>query len=138
MQGESRGPVEVGVAIGVGVGVGVEVEVNIEAAQLRVSQALADLGLAGRSVLVAVSGGVDSTVLAHALSRSADITKGVRMDLFVFGLLIVGLNFLGLLALGVGLLVPAPISMVAGAYVYRQLDAQTNTGAAGPAEGGTV
>jgi uncharacterized membrane protein len=64
----------------------------------------------------------------EALSRSAEITKGVRMDLFIFGLLLIGINILGALVLLVGLLISVPISMVAGAYVYRQLDAQTAAG----------
>ncbi|HZS01083.1 MAG TPA: DUF975 family protein [Chloroflexota bacterium] len=61
----------------------------------------------------------------EALGRSAELTKGVRMDLFLFGLLIIGINILGALALGIGLLVSVPVSMVAGAHVYRRLDAQT-------------
>jgi uncharacterized membrane protein len=64
----------------------------------------------------------------EALSRSAEITKGVRMDLFIFGLLLIGINILGALVLLVGLLISVPISMVAGASVYRQLDAQTAAG----------
>jgi uncharacterized membrane protein len=64
----------------------------------------------------------------EALSRSAEITKGVRMDLFIFGLLLIGINILGALVLLVGLLISVPVSMVAGAYVYRQLDAQTAAG----------
>jgi uncharacterized membrane protein len=61
----------------------------------------------------------------ESLSQSAAITKGARMDLFVFGLVLIGLNLLGAIALGVGLFVTTPISMVAVAYVYRQLAAQT-------------
>jgi uncharacterized membrane protein len=61
----------------------------------------------------------------EALSRSAEITKGARMSLFLFGLLILGINFLGLLALVIGLFVTVPISMIAWAYVFRQLERQT-------------
>ncbi|HLH21968.1 MAG TPA: hypothetical protein VK066_05570 [Chloroflexota bacterium] len=60
-----------------------------------------------------------------ALSRSAAITKGVRWNLFGLALVLVGLNLLGLLALVVGLFVTVPITIVAIAYVYRKLDAQT-------------
>ena len=87
-------------------------------------------------IIVAVVFGFYSYVIVDrgagpidALSRSAEITKGVRMDLFIFGLLILGINILGALVLLVGLFVTIPISMVAGAYVYRQLDAQTAAGA---------
>ena len=45
---------------------------DAEAVGAQVSDAVIDLGIAGRSVLVAVSGGVDSTVLAHALHSRAD------------------------------------------------------------------
>jgi uncharacterized membrane protein len=88
-------------------------------------------------IIVAIVFGLYSYVIVdrgagpiEALSRSAALTKGVRMDLFIFGLLIIGINILGALALLVGLLVTVPISMIAGAYVYRQLDAQTAAGAA--------
>jgi hypothetical protein len=63
----------------------------------------------------------------EALSRSAEITKGARMDLFLFGLVIIGINILGALALLIGLLVTVPVSMIAGAHVYRRLEAQTAT-----------
>lgn len=44
-----------------------------EAVQLCLREAIVDLGLAGRRLVVAASGGVDSTVLAHALWRCADV-----------------------------------------------------------------
>jgi uncharacterized membrane protein len=61
----------------------------------------------------------------EALQRSAELTKGVRWSLFFFGLLLFGINLLGALALGIGLFVTVPTTMVALAYVYRQLDRQT-------------
>jgi uncharacterized membrane protein len=61
----------------------------------------------------------------EALQRSAALTQGVRMDLFLFGLVLLGLNILGAIACLVGLLVTIPMSMMAGAYVYRRLDQQT-------------
>ncbi len=61
----------------------------------------------------------------EALRRSAALTRGVRWDLFLFGLLLFGINLLGALALGIGLFVTVPTTMVALAYVYRQLDRQT-------------
>ena len=57
----------------------------------------------------------------EALKKSFAITKGATWDLFIFGLLLVGINLLGVLSLLVGLFVTIPITMVATAYVYRRL-----------------
>jgi uncharacterized membrane protein len=60
----------------------------------------------------------------EALKRSSSITMGAKWDLFLFGLLILGINILGFLALVIGLFATIPTSMVAIAYVYRKLLAQ--------------
>lgn len=57
----------------------------------------------------------------EALKKSAFITKGAKWDLFVFGLLLVVINILGLLALVVGLFAAVPTTIVAHAFVYRKL-----------------
>ncbi|MDH4336808.1 MAG: DUF975 family protein [Candidatus Krumholzibacteria bacterium] len=57
----------------------------------------------------------------EAIQRSWDITRGRTMDLFLLFLLLVGLNLLGIVALGVGLLVTVPISGLSLAFVYREL-----------------
>ncbi len=57
----------------------------------------------------------------EALKKSWEMTKGVKMDLFLFGLTLMLVNFLGLLALVVGLFASIPTTMVAAAYVYRKL-----------------
>ncbi|NMC36555.1 DUF975 family protein [Candidatus Beckwithbacteria bacterium] len=57
----------------------------------------------------------------EALKESAKITKGSRWQILLFGLTMIGVEILGLLALVVGLLVAVPVVMVASAYVYRQL-----------------
>jgi len=57
----------------------------------------------------------------EALRQSAAITKGVKWDLFWFGLLFFLINMLGILALLVGLLVTIPVTMLANAYIYRKL-----------------
>ncbi len=57
----------------------------------------------------------------EALRQSAAMTQGVKMDLGGFSLLLIGINVLGALALLVGLFWTLPASMVATAYVYRQL-----------------
>ena len=63
----------------------------------------------------------------EALKRSSAITRGVKWDLFVFFLMIFGINILGALALMVGLFATIPTTMVAWAFVYRKLLAQTET-----------
>ncbi len=60
----------------------------------------------------------------EALGKSAAITKGVRWNLFRFGLLLIGINILGAMAFLVGLLISVPTTMLATAYVYRKLQSQ--------------
>jgi uncharacterized membrane protein len=66
-----------------------------------------------------------------ALSRSAELTKGNVGNLFLWWLMLFGINVVGLLALGVGVLITAVITMLATAVVYRYL--QRVTGGAEPA-----
>lgn len=61
-----------------------------------------------------------------SLKGSWEMTKGVKWNLFLFGILLALINILGFLALLVGLLVTVPLSMVANAYVYRKLLSQVN------------
>lgn len=58
----------------------------------------------------------------EALKESARMTKGNRMQLFLFGLALIGINLVGALALLVGLLVSIPVSFLATVHVYRALD----------------
>jgi uncharacterized membrane protein len=60
--------------------------------------------------------------VTEALRASADLTRGHRGELFVFGLAVIGLNLLGALALGIGLLVTAPVTVIAAARVFRELE----------------
>lgn len=60
----------------------------------------------------------------EALKRARVLSDGVRWELFVFGLALIGVNILGAMALGVGLLATIPITAVAAARVYRQLAAR--------------
>jgi uncharacterized membrane protein len=57
-----------------------------------------------------------------AIHRSVRLTEGVGFDLFLFAMLLAGINFLGVLALGLGLFVSIPVSILATAYVYRDLE----------------
>jgi uncharacterized membrane protein len=57
-----------------------------------------------------------------AIQDSWDITRGSFWMLVGFWFVLAGINLLGMLALGIGLLVTAPMSLLATAHVYRQLD----------------
>ena len=56
--------------------------------------------------------------------------RGVRMDIFLFGLAVLGLNLLGAIPCFLGLFVTLPMTMMAGAYIYRRLDRETPLGGA--------
>lgn len=60
-----------------------------------------------------------------ALRQSSAITEGVKGKLNVFALALIGINLLGLLALGIGIIITIPLSFVAIAHVFRQLETQT-------------
>ena len=57
----------------------------------------------------------------EALRESARLTKGKRWKLLGFAVCMILLNILGAIALGVGLLVSMPISMLATMRAYRAL-----------------
>jgi uncharacterized membrane protein len=57
----------------------------------------------------------------EALRASWRLTRGHTLELFWLGLLFVGINLLGALALGIGLLVTIPTTAIAAAHVYRRL-----------------
>lgn len=57
----------------------------------------------------------------ESLKASWVITKGMTMNLFLFGLLLAAVVILGFVALIVGLLVALPVVSIATAYVYRRL-----------------
>lgn len=56
-----------------------------------------------------------------ALKQSSALTNGEKGNLFVFGLAMIGVNLLGAICLGVGLLVSIPTTWLAAASVYRRL-----------------
>ncbi len=62
-----------------------------------------------------------------ALRRSSHLTAGVKGRLIWFGLVLIGVNLLGLIALGIGLIVTVPLSMIAAAHVFKQLEQQTHS-----------
>jgi uncharacterized membrane protein len=59
----------------------------------------------------------------ESLKRSSAITDGAKMDLFLFWLVLTGINIVGVLCCLIGLLATIPIAALALAYVYRVLRA---------------
>lgn len=59
-----------------------------------------------------------------AIHKSWDMTRGITWNLFLFSLLLVLINILGLIAFLVGLFITVPLTMVANAFVYRKLLSQ--------------
>ncbi|MFH1063193.1 MAG: hypothetical protein V1747_09985 [Candidatus Omnitrophota bacterium] len=60
----------------------------------------------------------------QALKKSAELTKSCTFSLFSFGILIMLINFFGVLCFGFGLFVSMPTTLIALAYVYKKLLAQ--------------
>jgi uncharacterized membrane protein len=73
----------------------------------------------------------------NALKLSSDLTRGSMRDLFVFALFVCGLNVLGALCLGAGLLISLPLTQLAEGFIYRKLLPHLpETAPAGDASGG--
>jgi uncharacterized membrane protein len=56
----------------------------------------------------------------EALKESKQLTRGVKWDLFLFSLVAIGLNILGVMALLVGVLATMSVTYLALAHLYRQ------------------
>jgi uncharacterized membrane protein len=69
----------------------------------------------------------------EAMKESARITKGHRMNLFLFVLAIAVLNIIGAVLLVLPLLVTIPISMLAMVYAYRTIGHKASEVVAAPA-----
>lgn len=52
---------------------------------------------------------------------SGEITAGVKWEVFLFFLLVMAINLAGFLAFGIGFFTTLPATMIAYAFVYRQL-----------------
>lgn len=63
--------------------------------------------------------------LFESIKKSGEITMGSKWNLFLLGLLLGLINVLGVLALGIGLLITVPISLMATTFVYRKLLSQS-------------
>jgi uncharacterized membrane protein len=59
--------------------------------------------------------------LKEAFKESAQITEGVKREVFLFFLLVLGINLLGLMAFAIGLFTTLPATMIAYSFVYRKL-----------------
>ena len=57
----------------------------------------------------------------EALKKSFEMTKGKTWDLFLFSLAILGINILGLICIGLGLIVTLPLTSIATMDVYRKI-----------------
>ena len=57
----------------------------------------------------------------EAFKAAGALTRGSWMNLFLFLLCLVGINFLGTIPLGLGLLITVPVAFIAHARVYRDL-----------------
>lgn len=57
----------------------------------------------------------------ESLSESARLTEGIRWQLFVFSLALIGINILGAIVFGIGLLYTLPVSIMAYTALYRSL-----------------
>jgi uncharacterized membrane protein len=73
----------------------------------------------------------------EALRASGELTDGVKWPLIGFGVVTLGVAFLGLLAFGIGLLVALPVISFAYIVVYRALY-QMTFAVAGPLSAGTA
>lgn len=64
---------------------------------------------------------VDGDSALDAIRKSWDATKGQKGALFVLLLAVMGINIVGMLACGLGLLVSAPVTFLALAIVYTRI-----------------
>jgi len=74
----------------------------------------------------------------EAIQQSWDITRGHTMDLLLLFIALVGLNLLGAICLGVGLLVTVPMSGLALAHIYRTLAPAAMAGSIATEIGGNL
>jgi uncharacterized membrane protein len=81
------------------------------------------LGLAfGYAPLFTADGQKD---LVEAFRASSRLTRGYRGQLFGLWLLVIGVNVLGAMALGIGVVVTVPMSALALVYAFRRMQGRT-------------
>lgn len=59
--------------------------------------------------------------IKESLKKSGEMTEGAKWDLLLFWILVIGVNILGALAFGVGLIIAVPVTILASVFVYREL-----------------
>lgn len=59
--------------------------------------------------------------IRESLKRSSKITKNKKWNLFKFNILLILINFLGMITLGIGLIFTIPTTQIAMAYMYKEL-----------------
>lgn len=64
----------------------------------------------------------DKLGVADTLRKAWDMTHGYRLQIFIVGLAIIGVNILGLIAFVVGILFTGGLSLLLGAALYDELD----------------
>jgi len=64
---------------------------------------------------------LDGGGIMGSLRISATMTLGIKWKLLGFSLVLIGVNILGMLALGIGLLISIPVTLIAYAHVYEIL-----------------
>lgn len=74
------------------------------------------------TLFLVVDEGMDFSV---AMRESAQMTQGIKWQLFGFGLALFGINLLGMLALFIGLIITAPLTTLAMYVLYSVLRKQT-------------
>ncbi len=67
--------------------------------------------------------------VAEAFRESGRLTRGSKWNLTAFFILAAGINLLGFLALAIGLFTTLPATLLAWAFVYRQLQSRAAAGA---------
>jgi len=72
--------------------------------------------------------------IGEAMTRSTQLTQGIKLPLSVFALAIVGVMILGAIALGVGVLVAMPLVWLAHVRLYRTLLAEPATATVPPTD----
>lgn len=59
--------------------------------------------------------------IRESLKKSSEITKNKKWNLFKFNILLILINFLGMLTFGIGLIFTIPTTQVAMAYMYKKI-----------------
>lgn len=65
-----------------------------------------------------------------AMKESHTLTKGHKWNIFVFLIVLIGINILGVIALGIGLLISVPVSAISLAILYDKFKAKNGHGKA--------